>query len=121
VPHIGLALPQLGPHVDRDALRSFCLGADASGFDGLWVQQHLFYPHHPPSGYHGTGAPIPEQYRTVYSPTELLSAAAAWTEHVRLGTSVLVAGPGSRWAGQTKSTSRWAPIPPLAGRGLRSW
>jgi probable F420-dependent oxidoreductase len=62
------------------------------GFDGLWVQQHLFYPHHPPSGYHRSDVPLPEQYRSVYAPTELLAAAAAWTEHIRLGTSVLVAG-----------------------------
>ena len=38
------------------------------------------------------GMPVPEAYRSTMSPLELLTAAAAWTEHVVLGTGILVGG-----------------------------
>jgi probable F420-dependent oxidoreductase len=90
---VGLCLPQLGPHIDRSALRTFCERAEALGFASLWVQEHLFYPLAPRSGYSAiAGQPIPDPYRSTLAATELLMAAAAWTDRVDLGTSVLVAG-----------------------------
>lgn len=90
---IGLALPQLGPHVDQRAVRGFAESAEELGFDALWVQQHLFYPHEPTSGYSARpGLAVPEAYRSILSPLEELAAVAAWTERVTIGTSVLVGG-----------------------------
>ncbi len=90
---IGLCLPQLGEHITVDALRRFCMRAEELGYASLWVQDHFLYPVEPRRGYGGrVGAPIPSQYRSVLSPTELLTAAATWTTQVKLGTSVLVAG-----------------------------
>ena len=90
---IGLSVPQLGNHVTRTVLRRFCERSEELGFDGLWVQQHLFYPHQPISGYSARpGLAIPERYRSILSPLETLAAAAAWTSNTTVGTSVLVAG-----------------------------
>ena len=49
--HIGLCLPQLGGHVNRHGLRAFCEQAEKLGYGSLWVQEHIFYPLHPVSGY----------------------------------------------------------------------
>ena len=91
--HIGLTLPQLGGHVTRDGLRGFCEQAEELGYGSLWVQEHLFYPHHPVSGYSARpGLAVPEAYRSVLSALETLTAAAAWTTQPVIGTSILVAG-----------------------------
>lgn len=90
---VGLALPQLGEHVTARALRHFCERSEELGYSSLWAQEHLFYPHDPVSGYAGIpGRPIPEQYRSMLGVTEVLAVAAAWTERVTIGTSILVAG-----------------------------
>jgi probable F420-dependent oxidoreductase len=90
---VGLCLPQLGPHVTGPVVREFCQRAEARGFTSLWVQEHLFHPHEPSSGYAGRdGNPVPEQYVSALAATELLTAAAAWTTSPIIGTSILVAG-----------------------------
>jgi probable F420-dependent oxidoreductase len=90
---IGLTLPQLGGRVTRDGLRGFCERAEELGFGSLWVQEHLFYPHDPVSGYSARpGLPVPEAYRSVLAALETLTAAAAWTTRPVVGTSILVAG-----------------------------
>ena len=90
---LALALPQLGPHVTRAAVRGFVERGEELGYAGFFAQQHLFYPHHPVSGYSARpGVPVPQAYRSVVQPLELLSAVAAWTESAMIGTSVLVAG-----------------------------
>lgn len=90
---VGLTLPQLGPHVTRSAVKAFCASAEELGFDSLWVQEHLFFALEPSAPYAARpGMPVPEAYRTTLSPFELLTAAASWTERVRLGTGILVGG-----------------------------
>jgi probable F420-dependent oxidoreductase len=90
---VGLALPQLGQHVDARAVRGFAERAEELGFGHLFVQQHLFYPHEVVSGYSARpGLAVPEAYRSVLQPMELLAAVAAWTSEVVVGTSILVAG-----------------------------
>ena len=90
---VGLTLPQLGPHVTREAVRGFCEEAERLGFASLWVQEHLFFALNPSAPYAARpGMPVPEAYRTTFAATELLMAAAAWTERVTIGTSILVGG-----------------------------
>jgi probable F420-dependent oxidoreductase len=90
---VGLSLPQLGPHVDAHAVRGFCERAEELGFGSLFVQQHLFYPHNPSSGYSAReGLAVPEAYRSILQPLELLAVVAGWTTSITLGTSILVAG-----------------------------
>jgi len=93
VTRVGLSLPQLGGHVSRDVVRGFAERAEELGFGSLFVQQHLFYPRHPASGYSARpGLAVPEAYRSILQPMELLSAVAAWTSTITIGTSILVAG-----------------------------
>lgn len=90
---IGLTLPQLGGHVTRQGLQGFCEQAEELGFGSLWVQEHLFYPLNPVSGYSARpGLAVPDAYRSVLGALETLAAAAAWTSRPSLGTSILVAG-----------------------------
>ena len=90
---VGLSLPQLGGHVSRDVVRGFAERAEELGFGSLFVQQHLFYPRHPASGYSARpGLAVPEAYRSILQPMELLAAVAAWTSTITIGTSILVAG-----------------------------
>ena len=90
---IGLSLPQLGGHVTRDGLRAFCEQAEELGYSSLWVQEHIFYPRNPVSGYSARpGLAVPEAYRSVLAALETLTAAAAWTSTPVVGTSILVAG-----------------------------
>ena len=90
---IGLSLPQLGPHVDARAVRGFAESAEELGFGSLFVQQHLFFPHEVKSGYSARpGLAVPESYRSVLQPMELLGAVVGWTSDIVVGTSILVAG-----------------------------
>ncbi len=90
---VGLALPQLGPHADAVAVRGFAERAEELGFGHLFVQQHLFYPHEVVSGYSARpGLAVPESYRSVLQPMELLAVVSGWTSKILLGTSILVAG-----------------------------
>ena len=90
---IGLCLPQLGPDVSLTVVREFAVRAEQAGFDSLWVQDHLLFPHEPRTGYAGRpGLAMPRPYRHLWAPLELLSFVAAITERVQLGTSILVAG-----------------------------
>lgn len=90
---VGLCVPQLGPHVTADVIRTFAERAEVLGFTSLWVQDHFMYVAHPENGYGNfPGAVPPPQYETVWQSLELLGALAAWTKRPLLGTSVLVAG-----------------------------
>ena len=90
---VGLCLPQLGEHVTVEAVTQFARNAERVGFTSLWVQDHFLWPLAPSRGYAGRpGLSIPQQYRSVWAPTELLTAVAMLTERVTLGTSVLVQG-----------------------------
>lgn len=89
---VGLCLPQLGPAVDVGLVRDFAQTAEGMGFDHLWVQDHFLYALVQEGEYGGSAAAQPERYQSVWAPTELLGAVAAWTSTIKLGTSVLVGG-----------------------------
>jgi probable F420-dependent oxidoreductase len=91
---VGLTLPQYGLHANKRTVTDFALAAETCGFDSLWVQEHLLWPHDPKPL---LGAPpsvtdhhLPEVYRYYLSPLELLSYVAAITHRIRIGTSILV-------------------------------
>lgn len=90
---IGLALPQLGPHVSRSTVVRFCRRAEELGYASLWAQEHLFYPTGNASGYAGRqDTTVHSAYQSILGATELLAFVAACTERVSIGSSVLVAG-----------------------------
>jgi probable F420-dependent oxidoreductase len=89
---VGLTLPQLGPVVDTALLRDFAQQAEGMGFDSLWVQDHFLYAVAQEGEYGGSATAQPAVYQSVWAPTEVLAAVAGWTETVKLGTSILVAG-----------------------------
>ncbi|MFN3599941.1 MAG: TIGR03619 family F420-dependent LLM class oxidoreductase [Dietzia sp.] len=90
---IGLALPQLGDHVDAVAVRDFARNAEQLGFAGLWAQEHLFYPEQNESVYGGRHTTsVHPAYRSVLGATELMAYVAAVTDRVLVGSSILVAG-----------------------------
>lgn len=87
---IGFCLPQHGGITTRpDAVTAFARGAEEIGADSLWAGDRLLVATHPVVGYGGGTDPIPEQFKRVLDPFAVLSAAAAVTSRVQLGTSVL--------------------------------
>lgn len=95
---VGLALPQLGPHVSGPLVRDFAQEAERMGFAHLWVQDHFLYALQQEGEYGGSATAQPKAYQSVFGPTELLASVAAWTERVELGTSILVGG--NHWPAQ---------------------
>ncbi|MGW2448770.1 LLM class F420-dependent oxidoreductase, partial [Streptomyces sp. NPDC001675] len=89
---LGLGLPQnrqydLGRDVP-DVART----AERIGYDSLWVYERALVPDPAHQGLYGIpGLPWPDSYRGVAEPLVTLTLAAAATERVELGSSVLVA------------------------------
>ncbi|MER6124500.1 LLM class F420-dependent oxidoreductase [Streptomyces sp. NPDC001795] len=89
---LGLGLPQnrqydLGKDVP-DVART----AEQIGYESLWVYERALFPDPAGQGLYGIeGLPWPDSYRNVADPLVTLTLAAAATERVRLGSSVLVA------------------------------
>ncbi len=76
----GVHLPQSGPAASARAIRAVARQAEELGFSDVWVSDHLALPKdaaYPPSSY-------------ILEPLIALTWAAAATERVGLGTSVLV-------------------------------
>lgn len=76
----GIHLPQSGPAASAEAIASVAKQAEALGFGDVWVSDHLALP---------KGAPYPPS-SYILEPLIALTWAAAATERVGLGTSVLV-------------------------------
>jgi probable F420-dependent oxidoreductase len=76
----GIHLPHVGRKAAPDAIRRAAVQAEELGFDDVWVSEHIIVPKdatYPPSA-------------SFYDPVLTLTWAAAFTQRVRLGTSVLV-------------------------------
>jgi probable F420-dependent oxidoreductase len=77
---LGIHLPHIGRKAGPDAIRRAAVQAEQLGFDDVWVSEHIIVPKdasYPPSP-------------SFYEPVLTLTWAAAFTQRVRLGTSVLV-------------------------------
>jgi probable F420-dependent oxidoreductase len=89
---VGLHVPQVGPHANVTNITAFAKSADAAGFDGLWVFDHVVlqkeqqskYPYSPDGS---LGFPPTLDF---LEPLTLLTYLAGVTKSARLGTSVLV-------------------------------
>jgi probable F420-dependent oxidoreductase len=77
---LGIHLPHIGRKAGPDSIRRAAQQAEVLGFDDVWVSEHIIVPKdavYPPSP-------------SFYDPVLTLTWAAAFTQRVRLGTSVLV-------------------------------
>lgn len=89
---LGLGLPQNRQYrIGRD-VPDVARAAEQIGYESLWAYERALFPEPATQGLFGIpGLAWPEDYRHVAEPLVTLSLAAAATERVRLGTSVLVA------------------------------
>jgi probable F420-dependent oxidoreductase len=87
---LGLSLPQIGDLGTPEDVARVATRAEAVGFDSLWVMDRLMAPRNPRDPYPGTpDLGWPEAFRSCLDPLETLTFAAALTDRVALGTSVL--------------------------------
>lgn len=84
---VGFFLPQIGPVGDARTIVRVAKRAEELGYDSVWVTERLFWPVEPQTSYYGN--PLPEVYKRIFDPIETLTFAAAHTNRVALGTSVL--------------------------------
>ena len=77
---IGIHLPHIGRKAGPDAIRRAAVQAEELGFADVWVSEHIIIP---------KGAPYPPS-PNFWDPVLTLTWAAAYTQRVKLGTSVLV-------------------------------
>lgn len=76
----GVLLPHFGPHASADLLLRSAKRIEALGFDAVWVRDHLVYE----------PRPYDDPNTTHFEPFMVLSAIAAVTRRVTLGTATLI-------------------------------
>lgn len=87
---VGLALSQYGTFARRDAVIEVARAAEELGFDSLWTGDRILDPLNPRDRYPGSAdGRMPAAFATFLDPLTVLTAAAAVTSRVRLGTSTL--------------------------------
>ena len=84
---LGMTLTNLGQLATPDNIVTFAQAAENLGYDSLWVTERLLLPVQPRQPY-AVGA-WPDVYKQVLDPLDALVFAAAVTQKIRLGTSVL--------------------------------
>ncbi len=90
---LGITLPHFGPAASTDAIITIARKAEALGYASLWVLDRLLWPVQPASKYPGNPrGEMPKPMQSTWDPLIVLGFAAAHTEKLLLGTSVLVAG-----------------------------
>ncbi|MEU7379552.1 MULTISPECIES: TIGR03619 family F420-dependent LLM class oxidoreductase [unclassified Streptomyces] len=89
---LGIGLPQNRQYdLGRD-VPDVARAVERVGYDSVWVYERALFPEPATQGLYGMeGVPWPDSYRHVADPLVTLALAAAATERVGLGTSVLVA------------------------------
>lgn len=90
--HVGIKLPNWGPLAGPDALVAVATAADESGFDSVWVSDHVALPRAPLDRYpyDATAAPPFEPTTRFVEAFVTLAHVAAVTRRVQLATGVLV-------------------------------
>ncbi|WP_329069194.1 LLM class F420-dependent oxidoreductase [Amycolatopsis sp. NBC_01480] len=87
---IGLNLPHLGEQATAGNIRDFALYAERNGWDSLWTADRMLYPVEPKTPYPGNShGRLGPQNKRVFEHLTVLTYAAAITERIRLGVSVL--------------------------------
>lgn len=87
---LGMTLPQTGGDGSPEAIARAAKGAEEVGLDSLWVLDRLLRPVQPlPVRPGAEPRPLPQEYANVFDPIETLTFAAAHTNRVTLGTSVI--------------------------------
>jgi probable F420-dependent oxidoreductase len=87
---VGITLPQVGEQATRENVIELAKTADKEGIDSLWVLDRLLWPLKPQTPYRGTqDGTLPVSAQRVFDPIDLLTFAAANTDKITLGTSVI--------------------------------
>ena len=87
---IGITLPQAGQQATRENVIQMAQNAEKEGFDSLWVFERLLWPINPQTPYPATpDGSLPIEYQIMFDPLETLTYAAAHTNKIALGTSVI--------------------------------
>jgi len=87
---IGVAVPNIGPVATPEAIKTVAQRAEALGYNSLWTVERLLWPVKPQLPYPATpDGSLPEEYKYCLDPLDTLTFAAAYTERIRLGVSVL--------------------------------
>lgn len=87
---IGFNLPHFGPVASPRAIMEVAQRAEALGYDTLWACDRLLSPVKPQTPFPGTpDGSFPPAFHRVLDPLESLTFAAAHTNRITLGTSVL--------------------------------
>ncbi len=88
---IGLAIPQVGSLADADTVRTVASAAEQAGYSSLWAMDRILAPLDPRTPYPATpDGVLPSEQATCLDPIGVLTLAAAVTDEIRIGTSVLV-------------------------------
>lgn len=87
---LGISLPTTGSTASADTIGTAAETAERIGLDAVWSFERLLSPTAGGRMNEQT-VPLPEAYDSVYSPLEVLAFAAARTNRITLGTSIVVA------------------------------
>lgn len=87
---LGFALPNIGPVATIEAVTKVAQRAEALGYASLWTVERLLYPLKLQVPYPATpDGSLPEPYRRVLDPLDVLTYVAPLTKKIKLGPSVL--------------------------------
>jgi probable F420-dependent oxidoreductase len=87
---IGFALGNVGPIGTAEGIAKIAQRAEALGYDSVWTVERLLWPVKPQTPYPASpDGLLPEPYKHVLDPLDALTFAAAHTNRLGLGTSVL--------------------------------
>lgn len=90
---LGFGLPTHHRVASRDAVMQVARRAEELGYESLWTWDRLLYPVNPQTPYPGTpDGSMPDAMKGVMDPLTALTFAAAITEKIRLGVSVIAMG-----------------------------
>ncbi len=86
---LGVALPTSARYASAESIARIAQEAERLGYTSLWTYERLLYPIAGVTQPDGSTWQLPESYKSVYEPIETLSYVAAYTQRVKLGTSIV--------------------------------